>query len=51
MATVNQTDIDNRVFQQQFSSYFSMMLQMEETLLTQYAEVLERLGTARDDRK
>ncbi len=51
MATVNRTDIDNRVFQQQFSSYFSMMLQMEETLLTESAVVLERLGTSRGDRK
>lgn len=33
MATVNQTELDNEVFQEHFSSFFNMLLQMEEALL------------------
>lgn len=43
MATVSKTELDNRVFQQQFMPYFTMMLAMEEALLQAYAETLESL--------
>jgi hypothetical protein len=36
MATVNTGEIDNQQFQRQFSAYFSMILQMEESLLEKY---------------
>ncbi len=37
MATVNSTAIDSQQFLDQFSAFFTMMLQMEETLLEDYA--------------
>jgi hypothetical protein len=40
MATVNETEIDNTRFQQQFSTYFNMMLTMEELLLEGYKTAL-----------
>ena len=44
MATVNQTELDNEVFQEQFGSFFNMLLQMEETLLEGYEETIAGLA-------
>ena len=44
MATVNQTELDNEVFQEQFGSFFNMLLQMEETLLEGYEETIVSLA-------
>ncbi len=43
MATVDRTEVDNEIFQQHFSSYFYMLLQMEETLLEAYEEIIASL--------
>ena len=44
LATVNNSDVDNQQFQAQFGSYFNMMLQMEETLLTAYEGTITALA-------
>jgi hypothetical protein len=44
MATVNETEIDNTRFQQQFSTYFNMMLVMEELLLDGYETALAEVA-------
>ncbi len=44
MATVNKTELDNEVFQEQFGSFFNMLLQMEEALLEGYEETLASLA-------
>ncbi|MEP0202658.1 MAG: hypothetical protein ABJ084_00940 [Halioglobus sp.] len=44
MATVNRTELDNEIFQEQFSSYFNMLLQMEEVLLEGYEETIASLA-------
>lgn len=44
MATVNRTEVDNEVFQEQFGSFFNMLLQMEEALLEGYEETLASLA-------
>lgn len=49
MATVNNTEIDNQHFQEQFSAYFHMMLQMEEALLQAYQKNLEKLKSTTAD--
>ncbi len=43
LATINQTEIDNRSMQEQFMNYFNMLLLMEETLLGSYDNSLEQL--------
>ncbi|MEP6390897.1 MAG: hypothetical protein ABJ056_13335 [Halioglobus sp.] len=44
MATVNRTELDNEIFQEQFSSSFNMLLQMEEVLLEGYEETIASLA-------
>lgn len=44
MATVNRTEVNNEVFQEQFGSFFNMLLQMEEALLEGYEETLASLA-------
>ena len=43
MATVDRTELDNEIFQEHFSSFFYMLLQMEETLLESYEEIIASL--------
>ncbi|MFT4676602.1 MAG: hypothetical protein ACJAX5_000623 [Patiriisocius sp.] len=46
MATVNNVEIDNQQFQRQFSAYFLMALQMEESLLEKYKITQKELQDA-----
>ena len=45
MATVQNVDIDSQRFQEQFMSYFELILKMEASLLKSYSDVLDLLDT------
>ena len=48
MATVQKVDVDSQSFQEQFMSYFEMILRMEASLLEGYGDVLVLIDTKQE---